>query len=190
MANQFEEFTPVSTEIPTDNLSGARAQQYSPEAASAMSSTNTAASHLPEVSFGEGFEFVSAIAADGPGQVTDNSLNGQNPHQAPAELGNAHNTVELIQNGGFQNPDGTITAAGQESIRAAVAEAGNLAHTLNPFQSYEARTRQVQDYINRHVNPPISLSFNRDTNNASTALGAQPFISVGPNPGTRIPLRR
>ncbi len=185
MVNQFEEFSPAASDTTADNLSGARAQQYLPEAAIAMSPSNTAGAFLPDVSIG----FGPVSAADGPRPISDNSINGRNPISAPAELGNAHHIVELITKGGFQNPDGTITAAGQESIRAAVAAAGSWAHTWNPLQSYEDRTQQVQDYINRHVRPAITLSFDRDTANTNTAQGARPFISIGTNAGTRIPLR-
>lgn len=78
MANQFEQFTPATVATNSDNLGGVRAQQYSPEAMSAMSPSNSAAAHLPEVSFGN--ETVSAVPKDdGSGQVSDIRRNGPPP---------------------------------------------------------------------------------------------------------------
>ncbi len=183
MEKQFEVFTPAATDTAADSLSGARAQQYSAEAAAAMSPINTSGAFLPDVSVA----FGPVSAGDGPGPVSDNSINGQNPTSEAAKLGNANHTVELMLSGGFRNPDGSISAAGQESIRAAVAAAGSWAHTWNPFQSFDERTRQVEAYINRNVRPGVTMSFDYDEENARDAQGARPFITVN---GTRIPLRR
>ena len=51
MANQIETFSPVVVPDKSDNLGSVRTQQYTPEAMEAMSPTNTASAHLPEVSF-------------------------------------------------------------------------------------------------------------------------------------------
>ena len=131
---------------------------------------------------------VGFTSGDGPGRVYDDSLNGKNPRTEPADLGNAHHAVELIQQGAFQNRDGSLTKAAAESIRSAVEKAGAFP---NLFQTYEGRTREVQDYINRNVSAPISLRFDRDHQNAQTLTGARPFIEVGiGEQRQRIPLKK
>lgn len=146
---------------------------------------SSAAAALPSLQLDNGNQFV---AADGPGRIYDNSLNGQNPRQESAALGNAHHTVELIEQGGFQNSDGSLTDAGAQSIRSAIRNAGAFPKLL---QSYEDRTREVQNYINNHSDRPITLRFDRDQTNAPTLTGSRPFIEVTiGGQQQRIPFRR
>jgi hypothetical protein len=179
--NNFEEKTGNSSAVTNEALMPLNAKDFQLPAIN-----DTSKSHLPALALNE--KSASLASIDGPGRVTDNSLNGRNPRQEPAELGNAHHTVELIQRGGFQNADGSLTAAGAESIRAAVARAGAFP---NVFQTYEGRTQQVQDYINQNVHPPVSLRFDRDHGNANTLTGSRPFITatVGGRQ-QRIPMER
>ncbi|MBX9687106.1 MAG: hypothetical protein K2X27_10415 [Candidatus Obscuribacterales bacterium] len=150
------------------------------------STSDTSSKHLPGISLDD--HSTSFVSADGPGRISDDSLNGQNPRQEPAALGNAHHTVELIERGGFQNKDGSLTEAGAESIRAAIAQAGAFPKI---FQTYEGRSREVENYINRHVHPPVSIRFDRDQANADRLTGSRPYIEVTVGGQTsRIPLRR
>lgn len=175
---QFEELKSAEATVSNLNIQ----PEYS-NWAQLPTKQDISSTHLPDMSIYDK-SHASLISKDGPGQVLDDSLNGQNPRQEPAEAGNAHHTVELIQSGRFQNADGTLTAAARESIAAAVRNAGAFP---NVFQSFEARTQEVQDYINQHVFPPISLRFDRDEANANTLTGSRPFIVFGDN--QRIPLR-
>ncbi len=153
----------------------------------ALITTNTAGLHLPDLTMERN---VCALApgalsrSDGPGPTTDNSANGQNPHQQQAELGNAHSIVELIGRDGFQDKNGNLTAAGEAAIRAAIANA-------SWYQSFANRANEVQNYINRHVAPPISLRYDADESNASTLMGSRPYIVVAISGNTtRIPMGR
>lgn len=75
MANQIESFSPVAVPERSDNLGAVRNQQYTPEAMEAMSPTNTASAHLPELSF------TSANIPNNPdgGEVADIRRSQQEP---------------------------------------------------------------------------------------------------------------
>ncbi len=165
------------------------AQQHSGVDIKATLTPDTASGHLPGMSLDNSATKAAVFcSADGPGRVYDDSLNGQNPRRQPAELGNAHHTVELIEHGQFQKADGSITAAGMESIKAAIAKAGAFPKV---FQSYEGRTQEVQNHNNQFVHPPVKLKFDRDHANADTLMGSQPYISATVNGRTTtIPMRR
>lgn len=124
--------------------------------------------------------------SDGPQTRIDRRLDGDYEVPLAARPGNAQQIIELIQSGGFQNRDGSLTAAGAEAIRAAVANTGL-------FQTYEGRAQQVQNFVNRQLIPPggITLNFNRDHANANTLMGSRPYVEASVGGGvTRIPMGR
>lgn len=132
-------------------------------------------------------ELTSFIASDDfPPTRIDQRLDGAVEVREPAQPGNAHQIVDLIAGGNFQNPDFSITLAGIEAIRAAVGSTGF-------FQTYEGRAQEVEDYVNQHlIGNGISITFDRDRANARTALGSRPAVVVN-LPGvreTRIPMHR
>lgn len=134
-------------------------------------------SGLPPLEIGgDNDNSMMACADDGPRTRIDQRLDGARTVHAPAEAGNAHQIIELIQSGQFQNPDGSLTANGTAAIREAIR---NCPSSLwNPLQTYEGRTQEVQNYINRTVFPPISLRFDRDAESASHLLGSRPYIEA------------
>ncbi len=141
---------------------------------------------LPGLEIGDNtgsHSFVSA-QADGPVFRTERQLTGDVQVREPAQPGNPEQVLDLIRSNGFQNPNGTLSAAGAEAIRAAVANTGL-------FQTYEQRAAEVARYINQRTNGNVSIQFDRDTANASTLQGSRPFIraTVG-GATTNIPMRR
>jgi hypothetical protein len=113
-------------------------------------------------------QFCAAVD-DGPRNRVDQRLDGPVVVPLPAELGNAHQIVELIDNGNFQDADNNLTDAAREAIRAAVTN-------TSFFQTYEARAQQVQDHVNSSGTSGIMLSIDRDRANENTLRGSQPSI--------------
>jgi hypothetical protein len=145
----------------------------------AAMTTDSSSKHLPELNVG------IFSSDDGPVTRTESTLTGERTVRVPAELGNPHHTIELIESGQFQNANGSITPAGLESIRAAIQNC--------PFyQGFDGRTSDVQNHINRHLglgSGRIQLQYDRDPANANTLQGSQPFINatIG-NRTVRIPM--
>ena len=76
----------------------------------------------------------------------------------PIELGSAHHLIELISNHQFQNKDGTLTAAAEESIREAVRNRDFI--RVSPGQ----RMEEIMRYINsRTQGARISLQLEHGT---------------------------
>ncbi len=149
-------------------------------------SSTAIASKNSDGAFSDGTQLISFFGGDGPPTRIDERLDGPVEVREPAEPGNAHQIVDLIASGNFQNPDRSLTPAAMEAIRAAVANTGL-------FQTYEGRAREVQDYVNQFVvGGGLSVNFDRDRGNADTRLGSRPFIVVGTggNSTTRIPMQR
>lgn len=145
------------------------------------SAQGTALHYLPELEVSLQ-KSANLCTVDTAVRRADDSANGRNPR--PAELGSIEAIQELLQSGNFQNADGSLTQSARDAIRAAI---GNTPW----WSTYESRTQFVQDRINRHAFPPITLTFDRDAASANTRIGSQPSILVGTPAGTtRILMRR